>query len=95
VIVRIWRAEIDPSRAEEYERFAHERSLPMFRSHAGFRGCALVRLGADCTVVTLWERPEDAAALEDSNRYRETVAAIMATGFVRRAEQTIAAPLMS
>jgi hypothetical protein len=67
----------------------------MFRSHAGFRGCALVRLGADCTVVTLWERPEDAAALEDSNRYRETVAAIMATGFVRRAEQTIAAPLMS
>jgi hypothetical protein len=67
----------------------------MFRSHAGFRGCALVRNGADCTVVTLWERPEDAAALEDSDRYRETVAAIMATGFVRRAEQTLAAPIIS
>lgn len=95
MIVRVWRAEIDPARAEEYELFAQERSLPMFRSHAGFRGCALVRVGADCTVVTLWERPEDAAALEDSDRYRETVAAIMATGFVRRTEQTLAAPLTS
>ena len=28
MIVRIWRAEIDPARAEEYERFANERSLP-------------------------------------------------------------------
>ena len=95
MIVRIWRAEIDPARAEEYELFAQERSLPMFRSHAGFRGCALAREGADCTVVTLWERLEDAEALEDSDRYRETVEAIMATGFVRRAEQTLAAPLMS
>ena len=67
----------------------------MFRSHAGFRGCALVRVGADCTVVRPWERPEDAAVLEDSDRYRETVAAITATGFVRRTERTLAAPLMS
>jgi heme-degrading monooxygenase HmoA len=95
MIVRIWRAEIDPARAEEYELFAQERSLPMFRSHAGFRGCALMRKGADCTVVTLWERPEDAAALEDSDRYRETVAAIMATGFVRRAEEALAVPVVS
>jgi heme-degrading monooxygenase HmoA len=95
VIVRIWRAEIDPARAEEYELFAQERSLPMFRSHAGFRGCALVRKGADCTVVTLWARREDAAALEHSDRYRETAAAIMATGFVRRAEEVLAAPVLS
>ena len=49
---------------------------------------ALARVGADCTVVMLWERPEDAAALEDSDRYLETVAAIMATGFCppRRAD---------
>jgi hypothetical protein len=45
--------------------------------------------------VTLWERPEDAAALEDSDRYRETVAAIMATGFVRRAEEALAVPVVS
>jgi heme-degrading monooxygenase HmoA len=95
MIARIWRAEIDPMRADEYERFAQERSLPMFRSHAGFRGCALARNGGDCTVVTLWDRPEDAAALEGSDRYRETVAAIMAAGFVRRAEEALAAPVVS
>jgi len=93
VIVRIWRAEIDPARAEEYERFANERSLPMFRSHRGFRGAAMMREGADCTVVTLWDRPEDAAALESSDRYRETVEAIMNSGFVRHAEQAVVAPL--
>jgi hypothetical protein len=54
-----------------------------------------MRKGADCTVVTLWERPEDAAALQHSDRYRETVAAIMATGFVRRAEEVLAVPVVS
>jgi heme-degrading monooxygenase HmoA len=95
VIVRVWRAEIDPERAEEYERFARERSLPTFRAHAGFRGCALIRDGAECTVVTLWERSEDVAALEASPRYRDTVRAIMATGFVRRAEEAVAAPAVT
>ncbi len=94
VILRIWKANIDPARADEYERFARERSLPMFRSHHGFRGCALLRSGADCTVVTLWAGPEDVAALEASSLYRETVAAIMAAGFVRTAEEALAVPVL-
>jgi heme-degrading monooxygenase HmoA len=93
-IVRVWRARIDAARADEYERFARERSLPMFRSHAGFRGCAFLRNGAECTVITLWEGSGDVAALETSDRYRDTVAAIMATGFIRSAEDSIAGPLM-
>jgi heme-degrading monooxygenase HmoA len=95
VIARIWRAEIDPARADEYERFAQEHSLPMFRSHRGFCGAILTRDGPDCTVVTLWERPDDAAALEASDRYRETVSAIMATGFVRRAEEARVIPVFT
>jgi heme-degrading monooxygenase HmoA len=94
VIVRVWRAQIDPARADEYERFARERSLPMFRSHAGFQGCAFLRDGSDCTVITLWEGPADVAALESSDRYRETVAAIMETGFIRSAEDSLAGPLL-
>ncbi len=62
--------------------------MPTFRSHAGFLGCALLRDGADCTVVTLWDTPQD---VEHSDRYRETVAAIMATGFVRAADEAQAA----
>jgi hypothetical protein len=94
VIARIWRATIDPARAEEYERFAREVSLPMFRAHGGFRGCAFARDGPDCTVVTLWARPEDVAALETSTLYRETVAAILAVGFVREPAEAVAAPVL-
>jgi heme-degrading monooxygenase HmoA len=94
VIVRIWRAQIDPARADEYERFARERSLPMFRSHDGFRGCAFLRDGAERMVITLWEGVEDVAALERSDRYRETVAAIMRTGFIRSAQDSVAGPLV-
>jgi heme-degrading monooxygenase HmoA len=94
VILRVWKANIDPARAQEYERFARERSLPMFRSHRGFRGCAFLRNGADCAVVTLWAEPEDIAALEASSLYRETVAAIMAAGFVRTAEDALAVPIL-
>jgi heme-degrading monooxygenase HmoA len=94
VIVRVWRAEIDLTRADEYDRFAQERSLPMFRSHAGFRGCAFLRDAAKCTVITLWEEAEDVAALERSDRYRDTVTAIMAAGFVRSAEYPLAGPVV-
>jgi heme-degrading monooxygenase HmoA len=94
VILRIWKAEIDPARGDEYERFAQERSLPMFRAHRGFRGCAFLRSGADCTMVTLWDRPEDIAALEASTLYRETVTTIMATGFIRTTEDSLAVPVL-
>jgi heme-degrading monooxygenase HmoA len=94
VIVRVWRARIDPARADEYERFARERSLPMFRSQAGFRGCAFLRDGADCTVITLWEGEADVTALESSDRYREAVATIMETGFIRSAEDPLVGPLV-
>jgi heme-degrading monooxygenase HmoA len=93
MVVRIWKATIDPARADEYERFAQERSLPMFRTQPGFRGCAFLRDDDDCTVVTLWERPEDIAGLEASAAYRNTVAAIMAAGFIRTAEVARAAPV--
>lgn len=91
MIVRIWRATIDQARAEEYEDFAQNRSLPTFRAHAGFLGCALLRDGADCTVVTLWETEQDIERLEQSDRYREIVAAIMGTGFICAASEAHAA----
>jgi heme-degrading monooxygenase HmoA len=66
----------------------------MFRSHDGFRGCAFLRDGADCTVITLWAEAADVAALESSDRYRESVAAIMETGFIRSAEEALVGPLL-
>jgi heme-degrading monooxygenase HmoA len=82
MIMRIWRTQVDVTRASEYERFATGQSLPMFRAHRGFSGVLFGRHGADCIVITLWEDDAAADALEDSPRYRDTVARITTTGFL-------------
>jgi len=38
MIIRIWRTEIQTAHMAEYEKFAQERSLPMFRKQQGFLG---------------------------------------------------------
>ena len=89
MIVRIWRTRVDPARTGEYERFADERSLPMFRQQTGFRG-VLFASGekTERAVLSFWE---DAAALEALGRsptYRETVDALVASGILT-GEQTV------
>jgi heme-degrading monooxygenase HmoA len=63
-------------------KLSRDRSLPMFRAEPGYRGVLMMRRGPECTVVTLWEHQASAEALACSARYRETVAAIMAAGFL-------------
>lgn len=82
-IARIWTTEIDPERAEEYQRFAGERSLPMFREQEGYLGALMFAQGSQRTVVTLWTSLEAAEALNSSPSYRSTVEAILAAGFIR------------
>jgi len=93
MIMRIWRTQVDTTRAAEYESFAAEQSLPMFRAHRGFSGLLFGRRGADCLVITLWEDEAAADALEDSPRYLDTVARISATGFLIGQSQTERFPL--
>ena len=83
VVVRVWRTGIDPSRAAEYERFARERSLPMFRRQPGF--CGVMFAGDEGTraVLTFWASAAEAISLSDSDDYRETVAGIKGTGVLR------------
>jgi heme-degrading monooxygenase HmoA len=89
VIVRIWRTRIDPARSEEYERFAGERSLPMFRRQAGFRG-VLFASGdeSERVVLTFWENVGAVDELGRSPTYRETVDALLASGILT-GEQTV------
>lgn len=82
MIVRIWRTEIDETRAGDYIDFARERSLPMFRQQAGFGGVLFVADRGERIVITLWRDLASVAALEDSSSYRATVAEIEATGFI-------------
>ena len=95
MIARIWQARIDPRRADDYDRFARERSLPTFRAHRGFRGCAFLGDGADRTVLTLWDSRDDIEGLERSAVYRDTVEGIMRTGFVLEVAPTISSTVES
>jgi heme-degrading monooxygenase HmoA len=89
VIVRIWRTGIDPTRAGEYERFAEERSLPMFRAQPGFRG-VLFTTAADGgrAVVSFWETERAVELLDRSESYRETASALGSSGILR-GQQTV------
>ena len=82
MIMRVWRARVDAARAAEYERFAREVSLPMFRDQPGFRGSLFGRSGAECVVVTVWDDSGAADSLDVSARYVETVSRIRAAGFM-------------
>jgi heme-degrading monooxygenase HmoA len=83
MVVRIWRAEIDVTCAEEYWNFARSRSLPMFRAQSGFAGVLFAANGAERAVITLWEDLAAVRALDHSRSYNATVAEIEATGYLR------------
>jgi hypothetical protein len=87
LVVRIWRTGLDESRAPEYEDFALNISLPMFRRHNGFLGVLFAGTGAERAVITLWSDRAAAAALNASGDYHAIVRAIEATGFLRPPQQ--------
>jgi heme-degrading monooxygenase HmoA len=82
-VARIWRTAIDPSLAGEYETFALERSLPMFKAHEGCCGVLFAADADERIVITLWTSRAAAEALDRSAVYRATVEAIEAAGFLR------------
>jgi heme-degrading monooxygenase HmoA len=95
VIARLWKTGIAPGRAEAYEAFARDVSLPMFHAQPGFLG---VVMGRDVDrdpdpgtnrawVLTLWQDQAAVDALAASPTYQATVAAILAAGLLA-GEQT-------
>jgi heme-degrading monooxygenase HmoA len=89
VIVRIWRTGIDPARAAEYDRFAGERSLAMFRAQRGFRGVLFTTAADDRrAVISFWEDETAVERLDQSETYRDAAGALGSTGILR-GEQTV------
>jgi heme-degrading monooxygenase HmoA len=83
MIVRIWRTELEPGAAADYDAFARTRSLPMFERHAGFAAVLFAREGSTAAVITLWQERCDIVNLERSPLYLDTVRALEATGLLR------------
>ena len=82
MVLRIWRSGIDELRADEYREFARRRSVPMFSRQPGFLGVLFAAAPRQRAVVTLWESPAAAQALEEADSYLRTIAAIEAAGFL-------------
>lgn len=73
MIVRLWRARLDPARLAAYRRFEHERCLPMLHKQPGFLCVLFARATQDRTLsITVWEDGGAVEALESSPSYRET-----------------------
>ncbi len=73
MIVRVWRAKIDPGRIEEYQRFEQERYMPMLRKQPGLLGVLFLRQAKDCAAsLTVWEDGGTVEALTSSPSYRQT-----------------------
>ena len=82
MIARVWHTQLQPDRLDDYEAFARERSLPMFRAQDGLLGVLLLGEGVERRVLTLWRDEAAIAALEASAAYRATVAALLETGIL-------------
>lgn len=82
MIGRLWTTQVDVARAEDYESFARDISLPMFRRQQGFRGTVMLRREDSCAVLTLWHDIEGVVALKTSKDYQATVRKITAQGFL-------------
>ncbi|MDQ5818435.1 MAG: antibiotic biosynthesis monooxygenase [Actinomycetota bacterium] len=73
MILRIWRAKINPARLEEYRRFERERCLPMLHKQPGLLGVFFLRDAEDhAASLTIWEDKGAVEALKSSPSYRET-----------------------
>jgi heme-degrading monooxygenase HmoA len=74
VILRVWRARINPARLDEYRRFERERCLPMLRKQPGLLGVLFVRQAGDrAASLTIWEDRGAVEAVESSPSYRRAV----------------------
>jgi heme-degrading monooxygenase HmoA len=82
MIARIWRTQVDLTRLAEYEQFAQEQSLPMFRQQRGFLGVFFLREHQNCLVLSLWEDRIAVEALATSATYQATVRQLQATGLL-------------
>lgn len=88
MIARLWKTEIDADRLEDFQRFANEQSLPMFKQQKGFLGVQFWHNPEGCVTLSLWEDMASVEALKDSETYQQTVKDIEASGLIR-GEQTV------
>jgi heme-degrading monooxygenase HmoA len=83
VILRIWRATLNPAGLETYRRFERERFLPTYRKQPGLLGVLFLREAEDrAASLTVWEDWGVLEALTSSPSYRETTHELAESAFL-------------
>lgn len=89
MIVRVWRARLNPTRLEAYRSFERERCLPMLRKQPGVLGVLFLRKSeAHAVSITFWEDNVALEALESSPSYRKTTRELAESGLLADAPST-------
>jgi heme-degrading monooxygenase HmoA len=74
VILRVWRARINPARIDEYRRFETEWFLPMLHKQSGFLAVLFLRQAEDhAASLIIWEDRGAVEAVKSSPSYRRAV----------------------
>lgn len=82
MITRIWKTRFDPIRLTELQEFANTISAPMLGALPGCIGQIHANDGQTWITQTFWESRDHIARAEIDPRYRDTVQAILAAGFL-------------
>ncbi len=83
MILRVWRAKLDPARMEEHRRFEQGRCLPMLRRQPGLLGALFLREAEDrAASLTIWEDRGTVEALESSPSYLRTSRELAESGLL-------------
>ena len=82
MILRIWRAQIEPSTRPICEQFEQTYSLPMFRALPGCLGVFFLFTTQEWLAASLWDSQDSIEKLSVSSVYQETVNKLVATGLL-------------
>ena len=82
MIARIWHTGIVAGKVDDYQEFANQKSLPMFRQQKGLIGVQILTQKDKSLVITLWNDENDIHKMEQNPVYIQTVNEIIETGFL-------------
>ncbi len=87
MIIRIWTTRFIPEKKDDYLNFAKENSIPMFKLQKGILGVNVLVKDDKSLVLTYWDDKDDIALMENNILYKETVAKIKDSGFLKAPQQ--------
>ena|SRR5438270_13701608 len=82
MIVRLWRAQIDPARRSEFQHLEEEHLVPLLEQQPGFGGVLFLSQDKELTVLTLWDTRASADAFNSGAAASELTQQVRDHGFL-------------